>query len=153
MIILFFQGMREHIEKLSLAEILPRTNTFITYEGSITQPGCQETVTWIILNKPLHITHIQVWCHIVCSSYVLLSILKWQTIIETTVRLIKSEKNKNERGNDKTIQGQRQLKINKTKMVEAVDQFLISNYLVNKVYQSSYCNLFCNIEIKTPTFS
>ncbi|XP_078324662.1 carbonic anhydrase-related protein 10-like [Crassostrea virginica] len=33
--------------------------TYLTYEGSLTQPGCQETVTWVILNKPLYISTYQ----------------------------------------------------------------------------------------------
>ena len=28
----------------------------MTYEGSLTQPGCHETVSWIVFNKPLYIT-------------------------------------------------------------------------------------------------
>lgn len=30
---------------------------YITYEGSLTEPGCYETVTWIILNKPIYMTN------------------------------------------------------------------------------------------------
>ena len=32
----------------------------MTYSGSLTQPGCKETVTWIIYNKPLYISGNQV---------------------------------------------------------------------------------------------
>jgi hypothetical protein len=28
----------------------------MTYEGSATYPGCWETVTWIVMNKPIYIT-------------------------------------------------------------------------------------------------
>ncbi|GFY32176.1 hypothetical protein TNCV_3556841 [Trichonephila clavipes] len=28
----------------------------MTYEGSTTMPGCHETVTWILLNRPIYIT-------------------------------------------------------------------------------------------------
>lgn len=52
--------MAKDIEGFSVSEILPTSHYFITYEGSLTQPGCQETVTWIILNKPIHVTKYQV---------------------------------------------------------------------------------------------
>ena len=29
---------------------------YLTYDGSLTQPACHETVQWIILNKPIYIT-------------------------------------------------------------------------------------------------
>lgn len=32
----------------------------MTYDGSLTMPSCDETVTWIILNKPIYITKQQV---------------------------------------------------------------------------------------------
>ena len=28
----------------------------MTYEGSTTYPGCWETVTWIVMNKPIYLT-------------------------------------------------------------------------------------------------
>lgn len=36
------------------------TEHYMTYEGSTTAPGCHETVTWIVLNKPIYITLQQV---------------------------------------------------------------------------------------------
>lgn len=41
-------------------DLIPELNHFMTYEGSLTIPGCQETVTWIIINKPATITRQQV---------------------------------------------------------------------------------------------
>lgn len=55
-----FSGLSTDLYKFSLSEILPSTMTYLTYEGSLTQPGCQETVTWVILNKPLYISTYQV---------------------------------------------------------------------------------------------
>jgi len=48
------------VKKLRLLSLLPDITNYITYEGSLTQPGCYETVTWIILNRPIIITQEQV---------------------------------------------------------------------------------------------
>ena len=50
-----FSGQHTNIPRLSLAHIIPSTGEFITYEGSTTYPGCWETVTWIMMNKPVYI--------------------------------------------------------------------------------------------------
>merc|ERR1711936_1328605 len=39
----------------NINEIMPSTTHYMTYEGSTTYPGCWETVTWIILNKPIYL--------------------------------------------------------------------------------------------------
>jgi len=33
----------------------------MTYEGSTTMPACHETVTWVVLNKPIYITKQQLF--------------------------------------------------------------------------------------------
>lgn len=48
------------IKHISIRGLLPETPHFMTYEGSTTAPGCHETVTWIVLNKPIYITLQQV---------------------------------------------------------------------------------------------
>ena len=35
---------------------MPDTDHYMTYEGSTTYPGCWETVTWIVMNKPIYIS-------------------------------------------------------------------------------------------------
>jgi len=50
-------GNRVHIRHLSINGLLPTTDDYVTYDGSLTQPGCQETVTWIIINKPIYISN------------------------------------------------------------------------------------------------
>ncbi len=40
---------------LSLGDLLPDTDGYMTYEGSLTQPGCWESVTWIVLNRPIYL--------------------------------------------------------------------------------------------------
>ncbi|XP_050411896.1 carbonic anhydrase-related protein 10 [Patella vulgata] len=51
-----YKGQSIRIEALNIKDLLPRSNYYVTYEGSFTQPGCQETVTWIIPNKPIYIS-------------------------------------------------------------------------------------------------
>lgn len=48
------------VRHLSVNDLLPPTDDYITYEGSLTEPGCHETVTWVIPNKPIYITVEQV---------------------------------------------------------------------------------------------
>lgn len=59
-ILIPFSGESRNITQLLLADIIPKTEHYMTYEGSLTQPGCQETVTWIVLNKPIYVTKGQV---------------------------------------------------------------------------------------------
>ncbi len=47
---------------LDIEELYPETSRFITYEGSITIPPCLETATWILMNKPIYISQIEVKC-------------------------------------------------------------------------------------------
>ena len=35
--------------------LLPKTQLFLTYEGSVSEPPCSETANWIVLNKPVYI--------------------------------------------------------------------------------------------------
>ncbi|XP_062586643.1 putative carbonic anhydrase-like protein 2, partial [Saccostrea cucullata] len=37
-------------------DLIPNTTEYMTYEGSLTIPGCQESVTWIIYNKPVYLS-------------------------------------------------------------------------------------------------
>lgn len=57
---LFFSGEEIEVKKLSVRGLLPETDYYMTYDGSTTMPACQETVTWLILNKPIYITKQQV---------------------------------------------------------------------------------------------
>uniref|UniRef100_F1LBD3 Carbonic anhydrase-like protein 2 n=1 Tax=Ascaris suum TaxID=6253 RepID=F1LBD3_ASCSU len=49
---------RKRVELLDLKpwKMLPHKADYVTYEGSMTSPGCHETVTWIIINHPIFIT-------------------------------------------------------------------------------------------------
>ncbi|RUS73034.1 hypothetical protein EGW08_019198, partial [Elysia chlorotica] len=44
----------------ALDRLLPETPDYMTYEGSLTQPSCWESVTWLVFNRPMHITQEQV---------------------------------------------------------------------------------------------
>ncbi|XP_014667539.1 PREDICTED: putative carbonic anhydrase-like protein 1 [Priapulus caudatus] len=53
---IIYKDQRVPASYVSVSEMLPDTQQYITYEGSTTTPGCQETVTWIIINKPIYVT-------------------------------------------------------------------------------------------------
>lgn len=53
-------GENVTIKSFSLYDLIPDLTSYLTYEGSLTIPGCYETVTWIIINKPVFITRQQV---------------------------------------------------------------------------------------------
>ncbi|XP_051912441.1 carbonic anhydrase-related protein 10 isoform X3 [Hippocampus zosterae] len=44
---------------LNIEDIYPETSSFITYDGSMTIPPCFETATWILMNKPVYVTRMQ----------------------------------------------------------------------------------------------
>ncbi|CAO1383134.1 unnamed protein product [Diamesa serratosioi] len=51
-----FGGDETPVKRVSVRSLLPDTEHYMTYEGSTTSPACHETVTWIVLNKPIYIT-------------------------------------------------------------------------------------------------
>jgi len=53
-------GQEARVRHLSLNELMPETADYMTYEGSMTRPGCHETITWIVMNKPVYVTVEQV---------------------------------------------------------------------------------------------
>ncbi|OQR78173.1 carbonic anhydrase-related protein 10-like [Tropilaelaps mercedesae] len=53
---IIYKGDSVPLKALSIHELLPLTSALITYEGSLTAPGCEETATWILLNKPLYVS-------------------------------------------------------------------------------------------------
>ncbi|KFM68674.1 Carbonic anhydrase-related protein 10, partial [Stegodyphus mimosarum] len=55
------KGQMVNISHISVQGLLPDTSQFMTYEGSTTMPGCHETVTWIVLNKPIYITKAEIF--------------------------------------------------------------------------------------------
>ena len=55
-----FVGDKQKVQNVTISQILPETTDYMTYDGSQTEPGCSETVSWIIMNRPIYITHKQV---------------------------------------------------------------------------------------------
>ncbi|EFO20878.2 hypothetical protein LOAG_07611 [Loa loa] len=51
-----FKKKRIALHELKVWKLFPSLIDYVTYEGSMTSPGCYETVTWIILNHAIHIT-------------------------------------------------------------------------------------------------
>uniref|UniRef100_T1JF35 Alpha-carbonic anhydrase domain-containing protein n=1 Tax=Strigamia maritima TaxID=126957 RepID=T1JF35_STRMM len=58
---IIYKGSHTPIKHISIRGLLPDTDFYMTYEGSTTMPGCYETVTWIIMNKPIYITKQQLY--------------------------------------------------------------------------------------------
>ncbi|GAB1602434.1 carbonic anhydrase-related protein 10-like, partial [Argonauta hians] len=54
------KGDESRLRNFYLGKLIPQTEQYITYEGSFTQPGCFETVTWIVFNKPVYISRDQI---------------------------------------------------------------------------------------------
>ncbi|XP_073997738.1 carbonic anhydrase-related protein B isoform X3 [Rhodnius prolixus] len=51
-----YGGEEVEVRRLSVLGLLPDTEYYMTYDGSTTMPPCHETLTWVILNKPIYIT-------------------------------------------------------------------------------------------------
>ncbi|KAK3923257.1 Carbonic anhydrase-related protein 10 [Frankliniella fusca] len=51
-----YRGDSVPVTRISIHGLLPNTSAYMTYDGSTTMPGCHETVTWIVFNKPIYIT-------------------------------------------------------------------------------------------------
>ncbi|KAH9509948.1 Carbonic anhydrase- protein 10 [Bulinus truncatus] len=50
-----FKDNSSPMSDFSIKSLLPDSYDYMTYEGSMTQPSCLETVTWILLNKPVSV--------------------------------------------------------------------------------------------------
>ncbi|KAL3100256.1 hypothetical protein niasHS_000398 [Heterodera schachtii] len=44
------------IKRFQPAALVPPTEHYVTYDGSMTYPGCFETVTWLVFNSPIYIS-------------------------------------------------------------------------------------------------
>lgn len=51
-----YRGGSLLMKNLDLSGLLSDEQQFVSYEGSLTVPGCHESVTWLVLNKPLYVT-------------------------------------------------------------------------------------------------
>lgn len=48
------RGASVPVKGFNVSALLPETDHFVAYEGSLTFPGCHEGVHWLVLNKPLY---------------------------------------------------------------------------------------------------
>lgn len=46
-----FKNQSVALKSLSLRELIQDEQNYVTYEGSLTIPSCEEVVTWIVINK------------------------------------------------------------------------------------------------------
>lgn len=52
-----FKSESATMHKFYLFDFLPRdVSEYVMYDGSLTQPSCAESVTWIVLNRPVYIS-------------------------------------------------------------------------------------------------
>ncbi|CAI4227959.1 unnamed protein product [Auanema sp. JU1783] len=58
-----YKAQRVELSDLKPWKLLPQTRDYVTYDGSISSPPCHETVTWMIVNQPIHISqdHFREW--------------------------------------------------------------------------------------------
>ncbi|BFZ08290.1 hypothetical protein BsWGS_11328 [Bradybaena similaris] len=45
--------------QVNVAKLFPTSTNFYTYHGSLTSPPCSESVRWIILREPIHVTSLE----------------------------------------------------------------------------------------------
>lgn len=64
-------GLATHLERFRPSGLMPKTEHYVTYEGSLTYPGCFETVTWIIMNSPIYTTLDNVFCSVLTFRFIL----------------------------------------------------------------------------------
>ncbi|VDN53247.1 unnamed protein product [Dracunculus medinensis] len=57
------QRSRAIIKSFNPYGLMPPNSSYMTYSGSLTFPGCYETVTWVIMNNPIYITKedLEIW--------------------------------------------------------------------------------------------
>ena len=51
-----YKNAKTVLPRFHPSELMPKTINYVTYEGSLTYPGCYETVTWVVMNNPIYIT-------------------------------------------------------------------------------------------------
>lgn len=50
------RGAWTRMRAFNVSALVPERERLVAYAGSLTTPGCHESVDWLLLNKPLHVT-------------------------------------------------------------------------------------------------
>lgn len=86
-----YGGDEAFVKRLSIRGLMPDTDHYMTYDGSTTAPACHETVTWVVLNKPIYITKQQVSDSSIemgTLSVLLLHILHMSCVIVDEIKVV-----------------------------------------------------------------
>lgn len=51
---------RHLLKEVEVWKLFTAPADYITYEGSLTSPGCYETVIWVVINQPISIAEADV---------------------------------------------------------------------------------------------
>ncbi|XP_064609295.1 carbonic anhydrase-related protein 10-like [Liolophura sinensis] len=126
-----YKDYSQSIPDLALGELVPNTSHYITYEGSLTHPGCQEVVTWIILNKPFFVSTKQLD---VLRSIYKVDETKDRSKMENNFRPVKALNNRTVRTN---IRPQQQKDIGSTQHKTRRDKAIDRTKRIGKLLQEN----------------
>ncbi|OQR76259.1 putative carbonic anhydrase protein 1-like [Tropilaelaps mercedesae] len=55
-----YRDQKAQIERLDVSRLLPPTEEYMTYTGSLSQPNCLESVRWLVMNKAIQVSRQQI---------------------------------------------------------------------------------------------
>lgn len=70
-----FQNQHVKLGKsINISKLIPKTDDYWTYLGSLTTPPCTESVIWIVYKTPIHVSEAQVLIYIYLTLFNLINI-------------------------------------------------------------------------------